>query len=455
MSFLGSLTVVLMAALLVGHFWDQVAESLREQELPRCVEWIVKGLVVPAFVWFLLNTGWVGRLPALVQGPGPVPGTAAWFRLLPGLASPGLAALASFWGAISLAWLLTLVVESQKDRREFILPALFGSALGLPVAALAIYLGGWVALGVASTVLSALVLHGLLPFRDLRPGVPTYGAVTAHIKFGRYVAAEEAVIRELELFPDDYDGWMMLAELYAVRFKDVAAAEQTICELCDQPNVNAVQTSLALHRLADWHLRLGEDPESARWSLHMIETKLPGTHFARMARQRRDQLPATRAELRERNQGRRIRLPALTDPLDDPQPRAAAIPAPDAEAAARRLCERWAASPNEVGPREELARLLAESLGRPEAAIEQLESLLAMPEAQEEKQREWLALIAAWHLRLRRDPAAARPFLERLVRDHPQSGQAFTAQRRLNLLNLEDRIRASQARLPEDPPRSS
>jgi len=52
----------------------------------------------------------------------------------------------------------------------------------------------------------------------------------------------------------------MLAELYARHFHDLPEADRNDSRACGQPNVTGIQISLALHRLADWHLDLGADP---------------------------------------------------------------------------------------------------------------------------------------------------------------------------------------------------
>ena len=46
---------------------------------------------------------------------------------------------------------------------------------------------------------------------------------------------------------------------------------------------------------------------------------------------------------------------------------------------------------------------------------------------------EWLGLIAAWQIKYRQDLEAGRKTLERLVREFPQSPQAFAARRRLGM----------------------
>ena len=94
-----------------------------------------------------------------------------------------------------------------------------------------------------------------------------------------------------------------------------------------------------------------------------------------------------------------------------------------------------------MAPREELARLWAERLGQPSLALEQMELLLGMPHQSEPKRAEWLALMAGWQIRYRGDEPAARALLDRLVREFPETVQAFAAQRRLNLMNIAEKLR--------------
>ena len=74
-------------------------------------------------------------------------------------------------------------------------------------------------------------------------------------------------------------------------------------------------------------------------------------------------------------------------------------------------------------------------------ALEQIELLLGMPEQPAQKVAEWLALMAAWQLRYRHDQPAAQKIMEQIVREYPQSAQAFAAERRLKLMEMEERIR--------------
>ena len=64
--------------------------------------------------------------------------------------------------------------------------------------------------------------------------------------------------------PEDFDGWVLLAELYAMRFHDLSSAAQTIGEICDDPKTTPVQFSIALNKLADWHEAVGDRDEALR-----------------------------------------------------------------------------------------------------------------------------------------------------------------------------------------------
>jgi hypothetical protein len=74
-------------------------------------------------------------------------------------------------------------------------------------------------------------------------------------------------------------------------------------------------------------------------------------------------------------------------------------------------------------------------------AVEQLELLLAMPGTTPSQAAEWLALMASWHLKFPSNLSAARNALERLIRLYPQCPQAFSAQCRLNVMDLEAKMR--------------
>jgi hypothetical protein len=60
--------------------------------------------------------------------------------------------------------------------------------------------------------------------------------------------------------------------------------------------------------------------------------------------------------------------------------------------------------------------------------------------------------MAAWRIRHQQNWSAARPLLERLIQEYPQSPQAFVAQRRIQLMDVEARMRQAAGGKPSPPP---
>jgi len=206
---------------------------------------------------------------------------------------------------------------------------------------------------------------------------------------------------------------------------------------------------VALHRLADWQLRVADDPEAARRALQVITGRLPGSHLARMAELRSRQLPQTTEDLREQRKAPPIPLPALGESFGVPSAHAeSALDPAQAAGLAAQLTGRLTRDPNDIAARERFARILAEPLGRADAAIEQIEWLLGLPGQPDGKRAEWLGLIAAWQLRFKQNEDAAREALQRILRDFSKSPQAIAAQRRLNLLDTEKKRTAVPPPVP-------
>jgi hypothetical protein len=187
---------------------------------------------------------------------------------------------------------------------------------------------------------------------------------------------------------------------------------------------------VALHKLADWQVNLAKDSVAAAHTLQLICDRVPGTHLAHMAELRRSQL----LEKRVSSEKRPIPVPVLPS-IMPAFPGAAAASPQHAVALAQvnQLSERLSQNPDNISDREQFARLLAEPLGKPELAIEQIELLLELGTQPDVKRVEWLTLIAGWQIQLLQDEVAAQVTLTRIVKEFPGSPQAFTAQRRLNL----------------------
>jgi tetratricopeptide (TPR) repeat protein len=351
--------------------------------------------------------------------------------------APALTIVSSFWGALTLGWFANLL-RKRAPGRMALLGGLLWCVVMLPFVALIIWRSGPGASGFALLLWVWPILHLLTTLMPERAPLPHYTRAIVNIKFGKYADAERAIIGELEKFENDFDGWLMLAELYAKQFNDVGEAERTVFELCDDPKTTVSQKSVALHKLADWQLQLRGDPIAARQALEEIVRRMPGTHLARMAQLRCRQLPTTKQEWDEQHaRGRKLSMPALNDDLDETAKENVPETDPkEAEAAANRFVEKLKLDPNDVEAREKLARIFAERLGQAELGINQLELLLEMPEQPSNKMAEWIGLMAAWRLKYFDDREAAQKLLQRLIKEFPQSVQAFAAQRRLKLMEM-------------------
>lgn len=162
-----------------------------------------------------------------------------------------------------------------------------------------------------------------------------------------------------------------------------------------------------------------------------------------MARLRIRQLPATRADLLEKERGRPLALPHIAEEWN-------ASPAPllsrtEAATRANECVESLRRNPDDTAAREKFAHLLAENLGDAHTALAQLDLLLAMPDQPENKRAEWLVTAADWQARQLQNTEVAQQLYERVLRDFPTTPAAFAAQRRLNLLQLKSRFRKRSA----------
>ena len=406
----------------------------REQSIHWLTIWSIKGLLLPILFWSAINLGLSFSLQPfrpeiqVAQNSGK-PWGGAFFQFV----GYGLFIVSSYWMALTLGWTIqkTVIVLEPGQRanlKSLALTCLLG--LSLPALGMA-WMGGWPILGFSAAVI-------LLPIVGFSPKIlrakkspPLYARAIARIKFGKYKEAEWEIIRELEKAQDDFEGWIMLADLYAKNFGDLAEAEQTVLEICDHPRTTPSQLSIALHRLSEWHLNLGNNPFAARRALQMICERLPGTHLAHMAQLRINQLPETLEDLRESRNPKPIPLPG---PRREWDPDSFANPSDlakeQAVAAANACVDKLNTEPNNFEAREKLARLLAD-LDQVDQGLEQLMLLVTVPEAPEAKRAQWLNLAASWHFVRRHDVETSRKLLQRLIHEFPHSSEAVDARMRL------------------------
>ncbi|HZR18370.1 MAG TPA: hypothetical protein VFE51_13840 [Verrucomicrobiae bacterium] len=434
------ISLFFLSAALVAVTWLLTLRLAPEAKQGRFNRWLlgwtIKGLLLPALLWAILNIGISIYLqPFMPQVQAARNRGGAWAPEYLFVNAEGLVLMSSYWSAMTLGWVLLSALGSAdaKAREDFrTLGVTCLLALGIPTG-LILFCGGLRAAGFAGTLLLGPIAGCSRELLQPRKLPPMYARAIARLKFGKYAQAEAEILKELENWEDDFEGWMMLADLYATHFNNLPDAEQTVLDICAQPETTASQLAVALHRLADWHLRLAEDPDAARRALLIICDRLKGSHLAHMAQLRIDQLPASGAELREQQGARAIPLPALGDQLDEPADDA---PVDRNKAAndANALVEQLNQNPNNAAAREKLARVLVERLDKAQLGIEQIELLLAMPERSDAERSGWMGLVAAWEIKYRHDLKRGRSWLERLTREYPNSIQAFAARRRLELL---------------------
>jgi hypothetical protein len=444
------LSLLVLSTVSVTGAWLLSLGLIPERQHPQLrrslVVWSVKGLAVPLLIWTLLNLGLSWNLqPFMPQVQAARNNGIDWFPEYLRVIAFGLFVISSYWTAVTLGWTLLDVSRAvEGENREQFKALCLTCVLAMAVPAfLLVFFGGCSLLGLAGIALLAPMAGYGPAVLHAKPTPPIYARAIARMNFGKYNEAEWEIIHELEKCEDDFDGWMMLAGLYANQFHDLPEAERSILELCDQPKTSPPQLSIALHRLADWHLQLAGDPAAARRDLQMICNRLPGTHLARMAQLRINQLPVSREELRRQQTASAIPLPALSESIDKaPPPPDSARQHQQAADDASACVEILKHDPNNVSARERLARLFAEHLDKPDQAIDQVNLLLAMPDQPDGRRAEWLSLVAAWHIRYRHDTDTGRQTLERLLREFPQSVQAFAARRRLHLLDVEAKARS-------------
>ena len=431
-----------LGAALIGTAWCLVYRMAPEEERGRSLQaltwWLVKGVALPLAIWASINVGFTWNLqPFMPVVQAAQNSGKGWGLAFLEVLAAGVFVVGSAWAATTLAWALVeatlrLAGEARAQFKALCWTCCLG--MSLPAAGL-VWLAGWPSIGLALTAVLAPIAGCAPPILHAKKKPPMYSRAIARMKMGKYSEAEWEIIQQLENCEDDFQGWMMLAELYATHFHDLAEAERTIMELCDQPHTTGPQLSIALHRLADWHLKLKGDPGAARWVLQIICDRLKGSHLAHMAQLRINQLPATQEDYREQQTAKPVPLPALSDTLDEDPAAGPRLERYKAAELANACVEKLKRDPNNLAAREKLARLFAEQLDRADLGIEQITLLLDLPDQPEATRAEWLGLCAAWHLKYQHDLPKACEVLQRLVREFPQTPQALAAQRRIRLIN--------------------
>jgi len=267
--------------------------------------------------------------------------------------------------------------------------------------------------------------------------VPAYSIAEARRKQGRYLEAVEQIRSQLERFPTDFPGWMLLAETQAENLKDLAGAHQTIEELLAQGCHSPKNIAYALNREADWSLKLNHDRDAAQAALDRITQLLPDTEQAQLAFQRLAHLTPPEM-LDERHRAQKVALPAGAENVGlRREPLHVKPPEEDPSTTAAKYVAHLEQHPYDNEAREKLALLYARHYQRLDLATDQLEQLIGYPNQTSKQVVHWLNLLADVQMDLAGDIDLVRQTLERIRKLYPKSAAAENTLNRIAYLKLE------------------
>jgi hypothetical protein len=267
---------------------------------------------------------------------------------------------------------------------------------------------------------------------------PYYSIAQTKRNRGKPHEAVAEIRRQLEKFPNDFEGVMMLARIQAEDMADLPGAENTLNHFCDRPEAPLKLVAAALTQVADWHIKLAADVDAAAAALQKIITRFPGTESALQAEQRMAHLGGTQKIILAQHDRQNIAMAegvqniGLLDSTDFLKPQEIE---PGKLAAAH--VQHLAAHPHDWEVREKLAVIYAKDFQRLDLATMELAQLVNEPKHKPKQVAHWLNLLANFQIELGADIATVRATLEKIVESFPDLPVAELAQRRLARLNNE------------------
>ena len=266
---------------------------------------------------------------------------------------------------------------------------------------------------------------------------PYYSIALTKRKLYRPLEAIVEIRKQLAQFPTDYEGVHLLATIQAEDMKDLASAEMTLNHFCDSAAAPPKQVAAALTQLADWHLKLAQDVDSARGALEKIIAKYPDSELSMSAAQRIAHLTGADKILLAAHDRQPLALPegvksaGLRDSMRDLIP-AETDPATQVADYVKHLEQH----PLDTDAREKLAILYASHFQRLDLATDQLLQLIGEPNQPPKHVAHWLNLLADLQIRSGADYDTVRPTLERIIEQFPGLPVADLALTRLDHLKL-------------------
>jgi tetratricopeptide (TPR) repeat protein len=267
---------------------------------------------------------------------------------------------------------------------------------------------------------------------------PFYFIAGSKRRMNKPLEAIVEVQKQLAKFPHDYEGVALLASIHAEDLKDLASAETTFNLFCDRKEAPPKQVAAAFSQLADWHLKMAQDVDSARAMLEQIIARFPETALAAQAAQRIAHLSGTRKILLAAQDRQAVAVPkgvqniGLLDSTTFLQPKEV-----DPEKQAGDYVKHLAQHPQDTDAREQLAILYARHYRRLDLATQELEQLINEPNQPVKLVAHWLNLLADLQIEGGADYETTHLTLERIVGRFPNLAVAEAAKSRLGRLKLE------------------
>ncbi len=266
---------------------------------------------------------------------------------------------------------------------------------------------------------------------------PLYAIAEARRKRGYYEEAIAETEKQLQRFPGDLTGTLLLIDLHGKDLKAMAEAQSAVESYLEHGPHHPKNTFLALAHLADTYVEHHQNLDAARHCFQRIEQLCEGTEQALTAAQRIAHL-GTEESLAERKEGRRIQLKTYDQRIGlRTESPIIARPEKTPEEQAQEYVEQLDAFPLDVEARENLALLYANHYGRLDMAMDQLDTLIGYPKQPKKLVAKWYNLKADLHVKIGGDIAAARAELESIRQKFPNTAHASQAEKRIPYLNLE------------------
>ncbi|MFT4586697.1 MAG: tetratricopeptide (TPR) repeat protein [Limisphaerales bacterium] len=281
--------------------------------------------------------------------------------------------------------------------------------------------------------IAGLVTGNLDGSNEPQKPTPAYSTALAFRNRGEPQKSLAKIAEQLEEFPHDYEGMMLIAEIHAFDLRNLPRACEALEDLLDHGEFPPGRKSAILTTMADWELEIGKNTEGALRAFERIMELFPNTELARKAEQRILRLPTPQV-MDGRAESRVHTLPSQRAAGDG---EAAAKPGdpdpdPDPEAEARQLADYLIGRPEDEDARERLALLYAEHYKRVDLAADQLEHLISDPRQPRYLTVRRLNLLAQFYMRHALDGESARDCLLRIVDMFPGTFVAQLAEQDMN-----------------------